>query len=362
MIADDMEIDETQTVVITASLAGWTSGEDTIAISDNEVRELRLSFDTEAVSEEDGVLSDAGTLFVPGTVVSDMVVHLSSDTPSEITVPESVTIPSGEASASFDLTVIEDSEIDGSKTVTITASAEGWNSGSGNIDVNDNDPGTLRFSAEAYVGVESDGSVVITVVRELSATGRISANYATNDETAGVDEDYTRASGFLVFEEGETTKTFSVSLLDDTLPEGDETLKLMLGNSKGGAKIGAPAFVTIIDAELACLNADIHEGKIRLNWCEPLKTEGLQGYNLYCEEMKVNTELITETVYAADPGTEYGNYGYTVRAVYETGDEGGPSNEASVLIARSHLTAKMTTPGARNLNFQRIRVSQSSYG
>lgn len=343
MIGDDAEIHGIKTATVTASVAGWTSGSDTIDVEDNESRELSIHFDTDMVSEEDGLLSvsehdgvlaGAGIISVPGAVVSDLMVHLSSDTPSEIIVPETVTIPSGEASANFDLTVTEDSEIDGSQTVAITGHADGWTSGSSSIDVHDNDPGTLIFSAADYEALESNGSVFITVVRELSATGRISVSYATSDDTATADEDYTRASGVLVFEDGEESKTFSVPISDDTLPEGDETLKLLLGNPKGGARAGDPAFLTIIDDELTCLNANIDaEGSIALNWCEPIKTEGLQGYNLYQEGMRVNTDLITETVYAAAPEAEYGNYAYTVRAVYETGEESGSSNETSVLIA-----------------------------
>ena len=45
--------------------------------------------------------------------------------------------------------------------------------------------------------------------------------------------DYTDASGTLTFASGETTKTISISLLDDAVSEGVETLYLNLANASG---------------------------------------------------------------------------------------------------------------------------------
>ena len=58
---------------------------------------------------------------------------------SEITVPATVTIIAGQTSATFDLTVIDDTEIDGTQTVTVAASVAGWISSSDTVGVYDND-------------------------------------------------------------------------------------------------------------------------------------------------------------------------------------------------------------------------------
>ncbi|MDM8522052.1 Calx-beta domain-containing protein [Desulfococcaceae bacterium HSG8] len=342
-IVDDTKIDGKKTATVTASVAGWISGSDSVDVEDNELRELGIQFDTDIVSDEEdtvsvheheGLLSGAGIVSVPGTLVSDLTVLLSSDTPSEIVVPETVTIPSGEASAAFDLTVIEDSETDGPQTVTITALAEGWTSGNNTIDVNDNDPGTLEFSAESYEAGETDGEIEITVVRRFSTTGKITVDYATSDDTAIAGEDYTDASGTLVFEDGETSKTFFISVSDDALAEGDETVNLALGNPEGG--VGEPSVLTIFDDEHTCLNADLNDTRIVLNWCIPYQSEDLLGYNVYHEGIRINTDIVTESAYIADVGTEYGKYAYTVKAVYETGEERNLYNEAYVVIAQDY--------------------------
>ena len=72
-------------------------------------------------------------------VSSDLEVYLFSSDISELIVPFSVTIPAGQASANFDLTVIDDSILDGTQTVTITFSVPGCPYTSGPVRVHDNE-------------------------------------------------------------------------------------------------------------------------------------------------------------------------------------------------------------------------------
>src|SRR5262249_30541930 len=80
-------------------------------------------------------------------------------------------------------------------------------------------------------------------------SGAVSVHYATSDGTATAGSDYTAASGTLTFADGEASKTFTVTVLDDTLVEGNETVTLTLSNPTGGATLGSPASVvfTIVD-------------------------------------------------------------------------------------------------------------------
>ena len=58
-------------------------------------------------------------------------------------------------------------------------------------------------------------------------------DYATSDGTAVAGSDYTAASGTLTFAAGETEKTVTVAVLDDSHDEGYETLTLTLSNATG---------------------------------------------------------------------------------------------------------------------------------
>ncbi|MCX6840025.1 MAG: lamin tail domain-containing protein [Verrucomicrobia bacterium] len=79
----------------------------------------------------------AGTVTRTGATTSALVVNLSSSDVTEATVPASVTIPIGSASASFDVTAVNDSFPDGNKTSTITASAADATAGTTVVTVND---------------------------------------------------------------------------------------------------------------------------------------------------------------------------------------------------------------------------------
>lgn len=92
-----------------------------------------------AATEGDGVLTDQGTVSVSEALISDLTVFLSSSDDTEVTVPASVDIPAGSTSTNFDLTIIDDLDIDGTRTATITASTPGWASTTDTIDVQDND-------------------------------------------------------------------------------------------------------------------------------------------------------------------------------------------------------------------------------
>ncbi|KAG9488005.1 hypothetical protein GDO78_007684 [Eleutherodactylus coqui] len=58
--------------------------------------------------------------------------------------------------------------------------------------------------------------------------------------------DFIPSSGELKFEPGQSEIIFAVNILDDSIPEEDETFRVRLRNPKGGAEIGVHSFVTII--------------------------------------------------------------------------------------------------------------------
>ncbi|XP_068103893.1 adhesion G-protein coupled receptor V1 [Hyperolius riggenbachi] len=58
--------------------------------------------------------------------------------------------------------------------------------------------------------------------------------------------DFIPSSGELKFEPGQSEATFGVNILDDSIPEEDESFRVRLKNPKGGAEIGVYSYVTII--------------------------------------------------------------------------------------------------------------------
>ena len=93
-------------------------------------------------------------------------------------------------------------------------------------------PAALRVAdAEVHEGPGAVLAFAVTLDRATSAT--VSVDYATSDGTAQAGSDYTAATGSVTFAPGETAKTVSVAVLDDSHDEGSETLTLTLTNPSG---------------------------------------------------------------------------------------------------------------------------------
>ena len=117
---DDGDADETQTVNIQASAAGYNSGSDTIDVLDDEVY-LKVVIDSAMMNENGGSSSATVTRY---NSTGQLAVTLDSDDPGEATVTN-VTIPNGQNSAVFTVTAVDDGIADGPQNVTITATASG---------------------------------------------------------------------------------------------------------------------------------------------------------------------------------------------------------------------------------------------
>ena len=96
----------------------------------------------------------------------------------------------------------------------------------------------IRFSSPTYSVFENDVTAVIRVERfgnTQTSTMVIytvaSGTNAFGAATAGAD--FVGASGTLVFKPDETSKSFTVTILDDSFVEGDETVSLTLRDSSG---------------------------------------------------------------------------------------------------------------------------------
>ena len=88
--------------------------------------------------------------------------------------------------------------------------------------------------ADARVDEAADATVDFAVSLSRAASETVTVQYATSDGTATAGSDYTATSGALTFAPGETAKTVSVPVLDDSHDEGSETFTLTLSNASGG--------------------------------------------------------------------------------------------------------------------------------
>jgi thermitase len=91
------------------------------------------------------------------------------------------------------------------------------------------------LSINSVAALESAGRLTFTVTLSAASTSSVSVRFATANgtATAGNKGDYTATSGTLTFNPGETTKTVSVSVRDDSTVEPDETFFVNLSSASG---------------------------------------------------------------------------------------------------------------------------------
>jgi hypothetical protein len=109
-------------------------------------------------------------------------------------------------------------------------------------------PPTVQFSQSTFSANENTAQATIAVTLSKQYGSTVTVAYATSDGTAAAGSDYTSNSGTLAFAPGETSKTFAVPILDDSLDEDNEIFNVALSNPSN-ATLGAPssATVTILD-------------------------------------------------------------------------------------------------------------------
>ncbi len=134
-------------------------------------------------------------------------------------------------------------------------------------------PGSLQFSSPTYSVGEAGGTATIGVTRTGGSSGTVTVDYATvagGSATGGASciagIDYVNASGTLTFLDGETNKTFDVTICNDAMAEPDETVNLGLTNATGGATIGMPstAVLTILDDDSAPTTFNVSINDVRI--------------------------------------------------------------------------------------------------
>jgi hypothetical protein len=117
----------------------------------------------------------------------------------------------------------------------------------------------VQFSSASYTVSEGSPRVDITLTRSGDTTSSASVGFVTND-AAGLQNcnvfngvasprcDFINTIGTTTFAAGETSKSFSVAIIDDSYAEGNETFTVSLsGTSNATLGTRATATVTIID-------------------------------------------------------------------------------------------------------------------
>jgi Calx-beta domain/Domain of unknown function (DUF4114)/RTX calcium-binding nonapeptide repeat (4 copies) len=171
------------------------------------------------------------------------------------TLASTVTFAPGKDTAMIDLTTIDDNISEGNEDITITLADGGNNYKLSSTDltatvtITDNETKPL-ISIANVTQIEGNSGInnyAFNLTLNKPSTETVTVKYTTADGTATAVSDYTAATGTVIFNPGETSKTVNISVKGDTTLELDETFTVNLTDAVGGTIGKATGTGTIID-------------------------------------------------------------------------------------------------------------------
>ncbi len=267
----------------------------TLTVSDNDTATLTLVTNGTTINESAGSLNVGFALVITannipnsGTLERPITIDLKDAGVGTTTVgsdytfssPQTVTFASGESSSVKNVSIglVDDTRLEGNETMVFladnfvdgTGGAASFNSTPAYTAVlQDNETAVIQLAADSALVSESAGSLPVGVTLVITANG--TPNTGTLDRALTVSltdvlprtatpdgVDYTFISPqTITFEVGDasSTKTANLSVVNDALSEGNETLTIQLGtlnDPTGQASLGArqSTGITIVDNDI----------------------------------------------------------------------------------------------------------------
>ena len=212
-------VEGTQTATLTASATGEVSGSATLTVTDTNVPTLTVVLNSHTVNETDPNPATYGTVTRNTPTTTALTVSILSNEINKLTVPATVTILAGATSATFPVTVVNDEQIDGNETATITASASGFVTGSDSAVVVDDNIPTLSLTLADTTVSEAAGADATTGTVSIAspASQPLTIPLTSSDTTAAT------VPTSVVIAAGQESASFPIAAVDDGLDTGDKT-------------------------------------------------------------------------------------------------------------------------------------------
>ncbi len=216
---DNYVVEGTQVATLTASASGLASGSAALSVTDTNVPTLTVALASHTVNETDPNPATYATVTSNDPQEGTVTVSIVSSLMNKLMVPATVTIPAGSTSATVPVTVVNDGQIDGNETTTITASASGFQSGSDSALVIDDNVPTLSLAlaqstvseaagadaTTATVSIASPASAPLTIV--LSSSNTMKATVPAS----------------VLIDAGQDSVSFPIAAVNNGLNDGNQT-------------------------------------------------------------------------------------------------------------------------------------------
>jgi hypothetical protein len=118
-------------------------------------------------------------------------------------------------------------------------------------------------------------TAVFTVTLSAAHTQAVTVAYSTTNATATAGSDYQAASGTMTFNPGETNKAINVTVLTDSVPEGNEDFRVVLSDPTNATLALSQGTCTINELRITSLafHVDVsfntvNQARYRVEWTE----------------------------------------------------------------------------------------------
>ncbi|HVI49040.1 MAG TPA: Calx-beta domain-containing protein [Chitinophaga sp.] len=333
VVTDDQIIEVTETVI--ATLNGGTSanftftgnGNATVNIADDESitpAKLVLTASKGADGAEPAT-NGSFTISLPAGITSSEDITINYTIAGTATagadytaLTGTVMIPAGQNSITIPVTVNDDKIIEGTETVILTqtnASSAHFTftaAGSATVNILDDETVTPNLVLNVTKGADAaepsaNGNFIVSLPAGIIAAMDITANY-TIAGTAKAGADYTALAGTVVIPAGQNSVTIPVTVIDDQLIEGNETVIVTVtgGNANGLVFTpGTNSTATVNIADDDNTNLDLVVNATQPNAAEP-STAGTFTISLASGKIPDADITVTYTVAGtATAGTDY---------------------------------------------------------
>lgn len=277
-------------VTVTAHVTNWTDAQATITLQYNQNTNLSVTLPTQA-RENNGLLANAGSVQIAGTLPTNVVVGLLSGNTGKLLVPASVMIPAGQTSALFNLTMVAGNPPFTPLAVSVNASAAGFVDGSSSINVIDNQTPPPPFNPSP--AIFSTTNPVNGVVLSWSPGLGEGVEYVTNGGFESGDfTDWTSPAG--------TNAGWVIDNGGIYPPSGDSPTPPFAGNYSATADQPPPTASVLYQDIALPANA----GTITLSWVDRIRNFGsdFDTNQQFSVEICDTNNVDLDTVFATQPG------------------------------------------------------------
>ena len=239
-----------------ARITVGTPSETTVSITDDDVPSVTVSFEQDAYAVVEGSTVAVKVILSadPERTVTIPLLRLNQGGASSSDysgVPQDVIFDSGDTEKTFDFEAIQDTDNDDGESVRVSFGtlpdqvAAGTHSGT-TVSITDDDvPSvTVSFEQDTYTVAEGN-SVTVKVKLDADPERTVTIPLAATGQGGATSADYNVPNN-VVFNSGDTEKTFTFAATQDTDNDDGESVKLAFGTSPpAGVTVGTTNETTV---------------------------------------------------------------------------------------------------------------------